>query len=347
MVSIPMIATSCFSRGLMVRSTYLAAALVLVGQCFSVAPTRAQSCQGYYDRARTSLARDSSDLGTLDRLRGMVSNSGQCTEVEKTCFAYLIADSYSQAISDLQAKGLPPQKLQELAAAGGSVARTWRMLWTMADLAENAKNYDQAALFYKSSLTALSDVESRIQQGARSFVCPDEERALPSAKQAAELIRLAEQADALATNFVPAPPTRDGSFGGIFVGKLRGIEVVNFPIPIEFRYDSTELTQKGTDAANFLLSFINRSDVPRIVLTGHADQKGSDDYNCKLSGRRLDALIAFMKPAMRKSVTIEAVPQGKGEPFPIVEGSKLSQDEVDQINRRIELRDRKVQRKCQ
>jgi outer membrane protein OmpA-like peptidoglycan-associated protein len=317
-----------------------------LAQIFSSAPAAAQSCQAHYDKLRSSLAQNPSDLATLDQLAGVVKNSSQCTEVEKTCFAYMVADSYSQAIGDMQAKGVAQQKLQDLAGAGAQIARTWRMLWTMADLAENAQNYDEAALFYKSSLTALSDVESRIKQGARSFVCPDEERALPSAKETAELIRLAEQADALATKFVPAPPTRDGSFGGIFVGKLRGIEVVNFPIPIEFKYDSTELTPKGTDAANFLLSYINGSDLPRIVLTGHADQKGSDDYNCKLSKRRLDALIAHMKPSMRKSVTIEAIPQGKGEPFEIVEGSKLSQDQVDQINRRIELRDRQVQRKC-
>ena len=330
----------------MLRSTYLAGALVVLAQLLASASAAAQSCQIHRDRLRASLARNPPDLATLDQLAGVVKNSTQCSEVEKTCFAYLVADSYSQAIADLQAKGASPQKLQELATAGASIARTWRMLWTMADLAENAKNYDEAALFYKSSLTALSDAENRIKQGGHSFVCPDEERALPSAKETNELIRLAEQADALATKFVPAPPTRDGSFGGIFVGKLRGIEVVNFPIPIEFKYDSTELTQKGTDAANFLLSYINGSDVPRIVLTGHADQKGSDDYNCKLSKRRLDALIAHMKPTMRKSVTIETVPQGKGEPFPIVEGSKLSQDQVDQINRRIELRDRQVQRKC-
>lgn len=330
----------------MLRSTCLVGALLALAQFFSSAPAAAQSCQAHYDKLRSSLAQNPSDLATLDQLAGVVKNSSQCTEVEKTCFAHMVADSYSQAIGDMQAKGVAQQKLQDLAGAGAQIARTWRMLWTMADLAENAQNYDEAALFYKSSLTALSDVESRIKQGARSFVCPGEERALPSAKETAELIRLAEQADALATKFVPAPPTRDGSFGGIFVGKLRGIEVVNFPIPIEFKYDSTELTQKGTDAANFLLSYINGSDLPRIVLTGHADQKGSDDYNCKLSKRRLDALIAHMKPSMRKSVTIEAIPQGKGEPFEIVEGSKLSQDQVDQINRRIELRDRQVQRKC-
>ena len=318
-------------------------------------PAEAQSCQQYYDRASATMTRSPPDLGALDALRTQVNASAQCGEVQKTCFNALVADAYARRAGDLSAgssgSGTDPTEAEQLAFRAASIARTWVVLWTLADLAQRRKNYDQAALHYKSALTELSDVSKRIEtyeQTGKSYVCAGEKEDFPTAAQREQLAALSSQADALSKSFVPAPPTRDGSFGGIFAGASRGLVVNRFPIPVEFKFDSVELTQKGKDAAAFLSEYIRKTAPEKVVLTGHADQKGSDEYNCQLSKRRLDALIGQIQSEVPRGITFVAIPQGKGEPFAVVDGSEFTPDEIDQINRRIELRDRaeEVVRKC-
>ena len=106
-------------------------------------------------------------------------------------------------------------------------------------------------------------------------------------------------------SFVPAPTTRDGSFGGVFLGSLRGLKVTQHPVPVEFQYGSVELTPKGQSAAAFLLEFINRNESRTVVLTGHADRKGDEKFNCELSRKRLDALVAVLKPKLREGTELE------------------------------------------
>ena len=62
-----------------------------------------------------------------------------------------------------------------------------------------------------------------------------------------------------------------------------------------------------------------------------------------------DAVVSFMKRNLRRDVSIEAIPQGRGEPSEGVETSTLAQNQIDQVNRRTELRDRPelIVRKCQ
>lgn len=312
-----------------------------------VGPAAAQSCQIYYDRARSIVSQNPSDLNELDRLLIQVKNSSECSGEAKTCFSNLVGDSYADLISRLQAKGVAAKRLEELAVSGASAALTPRTLWTMASFEDDKKNYDRAAELYQQALTSLRDIETRIelakQKNTDAYICPGEEATLPDEKQTDLLVRLTKQALALSKNFVPAPPTRAGTLGGIFVGRLRGIQV--FPdAPVEFKYDSIDMTEKGAAYARQLLDYINASGSSKIVLSGHTDQRGSDDYNCALSKRRLDALVAFFKPNMRKDVLIEVVPQGKKELVDII-GSK-TQDEIDQINRRVELRSALIVRRC-
>lgn len=311
----------------------------------------AQSCQQYYDQAYQAARRSPIDVNALDVLRTQVGNSAQCDEVQKTCFAYLVADAYARRAGETQTGGGRTNEAEALAIRAAATGRTWRVLWTLASLAQNRKDYDKAAGFYKAALTELADVEKRIETYERtkkSYICPGEKEDLPTPAQAVELMRLSSQADALSKAFVPAPKTRDGSFGGIFIGQLRGVTVNKYPLPVEFKFDSTELTEKGKDAVRFISDYVKQTSPEKVVLTGHADRKGSDDYNCQLSKRRLDALIGQLQREASRNVTFVGIPQGKGDPFPIVEGSDFTQDEIDQINRRVELRDRpdEIVRKC-
>jgi outer membrane protein OmpA-like peptidoglycan-associated protein len=312
----------------------------------------AQSCQTYFDRAGAVVSRTPLDIRALDDLRNQVGNSVQCDDTQKTCFASLVADEFANEARQKDAQGAPRKDVEVLAAAAASIKRTWQVWWTLASLEDAKKDYDKAALYYGATLTELKEAEDRLKtndQGGGSYACAGERESLPNGQQVVELFQLAYQTSALANSFVSPPPRRDGSAGGIFVGSIRGVEVTRYPTPVEFKYDSVELTPKGVDAARFLASFINGRNAGKIVLTGHADEKGAEEYNCKLSQRRLDALVAVLKRDLRdKSLVIEPVPQGKGEMVAIALGSDLTKDQIDQVNRRVELRDRPQQivRKC-
>jgi outer membrane protein OmpA-like peptidoglycan-associated protein len=329
-----------------------AAAIMAVWSLASPDAAAAQSCQTYFDRAGAVVTRTPLDIRALDDLRNQVGNSAQCDDTQKTCFASLVADEFAREARQKDAQGAPRKDVEVLAVAAASIKRTWQVWWTLASLEDAKKDYDKAALYYGATLTELKEVEDRLNtndQGGGSYACAGERESLPSRQQVVELFQLAYQASALANSFVPPPPARDGSAGGIFVGSIRGVDVTRYPTPVEFKYDSVELTPKGVDAARFLASFINGRNAAKIVLTGHADEKGAEEYNCELSRRRLDALVAVLKRDLRdKSLVIEPVPQGKGEMVAIAPGSRLTKDQIDQVNRRVELRDRPQQivRKC-
>jgi outer membrane protein OmpA-like peptidoglycan-associated protein len=329
------------------------AAPIAIGLLASADPAAAQSCQSYFDRVGAAVTHAPLDVRALDNLRNQVGNSIQCNDTQKTCVARLIADAFAGEARQKKAQGAPQKDVEALAAAAASIAPTsWQVLWTLGNLEEAKKDYDKAAFYYGAVLTELKEAEDRLKtnaQGGESSACAGERESLPSRQQVVELFQSAYQASALAKSFVSPPPTREGLSGGIFVGPIRGIDVTRYPTPVEFKYDSVELTPKGVDAARFLFNFINGRNATRVVLTGHADQKGSDEYNCQLSRRRLDALGVMLNRDLRdKKVVIELVPQGKGEPVTIAPGSNLTKDQIDQVNRRIELRDRPqgIVRKC-
>jgi outer membrane protein OmpA-like peptidoglycan-associated protein len=337
----------------MLRSAFLGLGVIFAIH-LSGSPARAavSSCQGYLASATAAATRIPPDFDALNTLRQQVNNSSICLETQKTCFAYFVADIYAREADRVRSSGGQLGPAEQLVAKGAQVGKTWRVLWAAASFAEERKDFDKAALYYKSALTEIAEVESRIraneQRSLDSFVCEGEKENLPNRDQTGELIRLAEQADLLSKSFVPAPLTRDGSMGGIFIGTIRGIEITQFPIPIEFVYDKVELTPKGKDAMATLVNYLNRRALERVVLTGHADSHGSEQYNCDLSARRLNALVAALKPNLRNNVALEVIPQGKGEPFQVVEGSSFTPDQIDQLNRRVVLRDRpsQIDRKC-
>ena len=332
-----------------VFSGFLLLALNTVAHAQPAQP--AQTCQDYFTRAELSARLTPPDHKGLQDLLTQVRGSPRCGENERTCFGYLVANTLAFGVSAPPKVGASPRDAENLAVAAVNTARTWRALWTLADVVEQRKDFDKAALYYKSALTEIAEVERRIaanEKDKSSFVCANEKEELPSKEDTQKLIRLASQADALSKGFVPPPKMRDGSFGGIFVGQLRGLHVRQYPLPIEFEYNSVELTPKGKDALQFLSSYLKNSDKKQFAISGHADRKGTDAYNCELSKRRLAALVTQLKRDLPGDVRIDTFPQGKGEPFPVVEGSNLTADEIDQVNRRIELREQpeEIARKC-
>ncbi|MDD1611825.1 MAG: OmpA family protein, partial [Methylococcaceae bacterium] len=101
---------------------------------------------------------------------------------------------------------------------------------------------------------------------------------------------------------------------------------------VNFQYDSAELTPNSTTildgVVESLLAYPQKND---IEVQGHASSEGTDAYNMRLSQRRSESVVEYLKS---KGVTNRLIAQGYGETRPIADNStEAGRSE----NRRIEL----------
>jgi len=107
---------------------------------------------------------------------------------------------------------------------------------------------------------------------------------------------------------------------------------VSFDSGILFDFDSAALRQEGKDNLRSLAKNISRDKDTTLMIVGHTDSRGDEDYNLSLSDRRAQSASTFMISEGLASSRIETVGRGEYEP--------LSENETDagrQKNRRIEV----------
>jgi outer membrane protein OmpA-like peptidoglycan-associated protein len=123
---------------------------------------------------------------------------------------------------------------------------------------------------------------------------------------------------------------------------LRGIQVVpseqqktpSIDLYINFKLDSAELEGEALLALRSLGTALRDPQLKesKIMIVGHTDATGGDDYNMQLSQRRADAVRKLLVGAFDiDSVRLQAVGRGKSE---LKDPSRPG----DGINRRVEIR---------
>lgn len=117
--------------------------------------------------------------------------------------------------------------------------------------------------------------------------------------------------------------------------KASGSAVV--PVPIQFRFQEADFTPYGRQAAQKLLEYLKVSGQSAVSLSGHADDRGTEAYNMDLSRKRLQTVQAFLR-AGGYDGSLKLMPMGKSEPYRGVDRSRLSTEELYQLDRRVELR---------
>lgn len=108
------------------------------------------------------------------------------------------------------------------------------------------------------------------------------------------------------------------------------------PVPIMFVYREATFTDEGKRAAGLLLEYLKLKKFDNISLSGHADERGTDELNYDLSKDRLDTVEEFLRDGGYTG-KLRLVPKGKLEPYSGVDRTKFSQDELYQLDRRVEL----------
>ena len=134
-------------------------------------------------------------------------------------------------------------------------------------------------------------------------------------------------ADATVT-VVPDPPQPSAS---------AGVKTDIIPVPIMFVYNEATLTPAGERAAALLLEYLTLKHLDAVELTGHADERGTNEYNYDLSRERLDTVSNLLKQGGYTG-ELKLTPKGKTEPYMGVDRSAYSGEALYQLDRRVELR---------
>jgi len=109
------------------------------------------------------------------------------------------------------------------------------------------------------------------------------------------------------------------------------------PIPIQFVYREATFTEQGQKAVRLLLEYLKITGKTRVTLSGHADERGSADLNMDLSRQRLQAVRDELRAGGYDGALI-LVPKGESEPFAGVDRDALPEQDLFQLDRRVELR---------
>jgi outer membrane protein OmpA-like peptidoglycan-associated protein len=196
---------------------------------------------------------------------------------------------------------------------------SWFTQAVRGEMAAKVKDWKKAALFYNQSLDLIAGLKKN----------------KPPKSKIERVYRLASEAQLLAG--MNTALRDDGAASGTMRdGDELGIVIKEYPIPVQFELNETKLTSQGKQSAKKLVQYLNKKRPTKITVIGHTDPKGAENYNCQLSRGRAMALKDYLVNAGIQNGIIETIGKGETEPFDIYDASIYSQDEIDQIHRRVE-----------
>jgi outer membrane protein OmpA-like peptidoglycan-associated protein len=313
------------------RFSILTCLLGVAGVAIALSPaTAAPSCEPVVQAVNQ--ARAAGDLARLARLSASSTDpASKCSDQAILCIRRSVALGYLQQASVRARAGARADELAEILRRGREFGAPWQLLVALGDT-----DFDRAHSGDKAAYAAAAhDYELAINDLVDESVCGEYgEPAAPTPNQVAVFYKKMEEAKLLAPTF-DLVRTKDGECGGVFLQGVKGFEPTRTAVPVEFEYNATTFTAKGRQAAAGLLECV--SPFPRIHLTGHTDKVGSDAFNMDLSARRLAAVKGFLVTGGFTGV-IELEPKGKREPFVVDDPTQYREADIDQMNRRVELR---------
>ncbi len=183
--------------------------------------------------------------------------------------------------------------------------------WTTQDvrgeIATKHKQWKKAAVFYNNALDLINNPKVTVQK--------------PSPAEIERVQKLAIETQLVAGTLIQIIGTKTN------------------PIPVKFVFAKSQFTKDGKNSAKKLAHYLkqqNPKQITQITLIGHTDRIGSDAYNCELSKKRANALKKYL---VDKGIhaNITTIGKGKREPFKLYDPTRYTQQEIDQINRRVEF----------
>lgn len=115
--------------------------------------------------------------------------------------------------------------------------------------------------------------------------------------------------------------------------------LVTLPGDILFDFDRADIKPAAEPTLRRLADLVRTSRPAAVVITGHTDAKGSDDYNLALSERRAAAAAAYLTDGLGLD-GVEVRVEGRGEREPVAPNTRPDGSDDPsgrQKNRRVEF----------
>ena len=134
-----------------------------------------------------------------------------------------------------------------------------------------------------------------------------------------------------------APPAVDNNaFGtGLSVAELEALGIMGNPLnykTVYFEYNSSAIDRRSEIIAAAHAREIGRTGTSQVTLEGHADERGTRDYNLALGERRAQAVQSLMSNSGAGSASIRAISYGEERPV-----DSAHNEAAWQKNRRVEI----------
>lgn len=100
-----------------------------------------------------------------------------------------------------------------------------------------------------------------------------------------------------------------------------------------FDFDQSTLKEEGKDALKAHAAFLAASSTARVVLEGHADERGTVEYNLALGERRAMTVRRFLMANGAKAEQLQVVSFGEERPAVVA-----SNEDAYGKNRRVEVK---------
>jgi OOP family OmpA-OmpF porin len=101
------------------------------------------------------------------------------------------------------------------------------------------------------------------------------------------------------------------------------IEKVTLSTDVLFEFNKADLKPAGQQKLDELAKNAQGANVDKVVLVGHADRIGSEEYNKELSEKRAQAVADYLKQKGVDSTRLQVEAKGKSEPITGNECSKM------------------------
>ena len=110
----------------------------------------------------------------------------------------------------------------------------------------------------------------------------------------------------------PKPPTEDEVFAAKSLDQLNGEKPLG---DVFFGYDSTDLTEEARATIQKDIDWMKRWTSTKVMVEGHADNRGTNEYNLALGERRADAVRDYLVSLGLSADRVTIVSKGEEQPF--------------------------------
>ena len=110
----------------------------------------------------------------------------------------------------------------------------------------------------------------------------------------------------------PRPPTEDEIYSKSTLDELTKSGVLK---PVFFGLDSVELSEEARGILQKNVEYLKRRATAKVMVEGHADSRGTNEYNLALANRRADVVRDYLLSLGVTPDRLTIVSKGEEQPF--------------------------------